>query len=935
MFHFKCSLVDSIVIYIGLCYSFKDDLSNMNRKYSSGAQKRKLAEEKKEKEKQNLAKFPKIRDLFSAVPSTSSASTSSASTSSSLENTGNIPTEIEENAETVVCTPEIQEIESETDTENIISEIVVNTEAADCDESETGGYDTVPTSHSSAAVINFSTDPGLWNVKSDISMLQRYWIDKGKYAGFGNERNEFLIVFFYVLGPYSCRNIGESQHRQFTANQLKRTLANTESSDRTWLIYSPTQDALYCFICRLFGSKDDPFTSCGFNDYHNILRALKGHEGSTHHALNEITYKTRIKESNTQTIDGSITNQSHIEMEYWRAILKRIVAAVKFLGSRGLAYRGANETIGSIHNGNYLGVLELISEFDPLLSSHLRQYGNKGKGTFDLCSYLSHLSIVQDRSNMSELNLCRFDLEFLNFSGRASYLSKNICDEFISLIGSSLMETILAELRCAKYYSISVDSTPDVSHCDQLVFCVRYVRNGAPVERFLQFIPVTRHLSEYLTKTVVDFMEKNSINLLDCRGQSYDNTNNVAGKDTGLQQRILELNPLAVFVPCASHSLNLIGNAAVSENSKAASFFCFTESLYSFFVYSTFRWDLLKEALGPNERVLKRSSGTRWSSKFDAVDALNSNIIKVKDVLLQLINDESFQLKPETIALAVGQLRDVCKFENILMLKIWHNILGKFNTVSRKLQSSDLNLAVASQLYRSLITYYNNSSEKFDEFFQEAKSIYVELQADEYVLNTRSAIYFENIDELRDTFKRTIFDSVLKSLNVHLEKRMKCYSDLDEKFSFLVKLNDLNTNDISEACGKISMIYANDIDEKELITECEIAKCHFFADGIISHANMYSRIIKDELQTVFPNIEIILRIFLSLFVTNVPDERSFSKLKIIKSALRNSMGDEKLNAFSLMSIENELLQTLNFDAIIDKFILLKFRKKHITLSSNQ
>lgn len=91
--------------------------------------------------------------------------------------------------------------------------------------------------------------------------------------------------------------------------------------------------------------------------------------------------------------------------------------------------------------------------------------------------------------------------------------------------------------------------------------------------------------------------------------------------------------------------------------------------------------------------------------------------------------------------------------------------------------------------------------------------------------------------------------------------------------------------------------------------------------------NEVMRIIKEGLKTLFPNIEILLRIFLSFFITNVPDERSFSKLKFIKNALRNSLSDEKLNSLALMSIENEILDSLNLDEIIDEFVLLKERRK--------
>lgn len=425
-----------------------------------------------------------------------------------------------------------------------------------------------------------------------------------------------------------CRNIDDkarfiakNQDRTFTVQQLKRTLVNGEEVDRDWLIYSPSQNSVFCFACRLFGTslaaKADTFACIGFTDFHNIQRGLKRHEKATHHVLSELAYKTRSKDSNT--IGSCFINQSRVEMDYWRHILKRIVSVIKFLGARGLPFRGANQTCGSMQNGNFLGILDLLSEFDPLLATHITHYDNKGR------------CIVFLSSNANRLSISRFDSIF---SGRASYLSSTICDEFITLIGGKVLNVILAEIRDAKYFSISVDSTPDVSHCDQLVFCVRYMKDGLPVERFLQFIPINQHKSLYLTEAVTEFMTAHEINLSDCRGQSYDNTNNMAGKYSGLQQRILDLNPFAIFVPCASHSLNLVGTAAAGKNREAVSFFCFMGGIYSFFVHSPMRWDLLKNALGPDQRLPKRASGTRWSAKHDAVSALNGNMMQVKGVLV-------------------------------------------------------------------------------------------------------------------------------------------------------------------------------------------------------------------------------------------------------------------------------------------------------------
>ena len=53
--------------------------------------------------------------------------------------------------------------------------------------------------------------------------------------------------------------------------------------------------------------------------------------------------------------------------------------------------------------------------------------------------------------------------------------------------------------------------------------------------------------------------------------------------------------------------------------------------------------------------------------------------------------------------------------------------------------------------------------------------------------------------------------------------------------------------------------------------------------------NLLSLIRERHLQSVFPNVDIALRIYLTLPVSNASGERSFSKLGIIKHRLRTSM----------------------------------------------
>ena len=98
-------------------------------------------------------------------------------------------------------------------------------------------------------------------------------------------------------------------------------------------------------------------------------------------------------------------------------VLQRVVSVVKYLAERGLAFRGDSHTFGDSNNGNYLGCMKLISEFDPFLKAHIEKYGNTGRGT-------------------------------------PSYLSLKVCEEFIKLMGEKVLEEVISRV-----ISVSVNST--------------------------------------------------------------------------------------------------------------------------------------------------------------------------------------------------------------------------------------------------------------------------------------------------------------------------------------------------------------------------------------------------------------------------------------------------------------------------------------------
>lgn len=83
-----------------------------------------------------------------------------------------------------------------------------------------------------------------------------------------------------------------------------------------------------------------------------------------------------------------------------------------------------------------------------------------------------------------------------------------------------------------------------------------------------------------------------------------------------------------------------------------------------------------------------------------------------------------------------------------------------------------------------------------------------------------------------------------------------------------------------------------------------------------------------KLQSVFPNVDIALRLFMTLPVTNASGEHSFSKLGLVKNRLSSTMGQNRLNHLSLMSIESDILHKLDFTSLIKDFSVRKTRKKN-------
>ena len=78
---------------------------------------------------------------------------------------------------------------------------------------------------------------------------------------------------------------------------------------------------------------------------------------------------------------------------------------------------------------------------------------------------------------------------------------------------------------------------------------------------------------------------------------------------------------------------------------------------------------------------------------------------------------------------------------------------------------------------------------------------------------------------------------------------------------------------------------------------------------------------------IYPNLTVLYKLYLTIPVSSAAAERSFSRLKLIKSYLRTTMKQDRLSGLALLSIERQLTKELDYDKVIDTFSNVKTRRK--------
>ena len=129
-------------------------------------------------------------------------------------------------------------------------------------------------------------------------------------------------------------------------------------------------------------------------------------------------------------------------------------------------------------------------------------------------------------------------------------------------------------------------------------------------------------------------------------------------------------------------------------------------------------------------------------------------------------------------------------------------------------------------------------------------------------------------------------------------------------------------------CQELNTTFGNVFDGEELLSEIEFFVHLPDRQQINIAIDILQYFITQKISDSLPNLSRALKIIATLPVSVTTGERNFSKLKLIKTFFRSTMGQDCLNGLAMMSIEKDISGDINFNKVIDQFALKKTRRKN-------
>ena len=675
-------------------------------------------------------------------------------------------------------------------------------------------------------------------------------------------------------------------------NARKRHVNPAWFKSYSWLHYCLTSMKVYCHYCkhaslsnlRVMSTKAaSVFSVDGFCNWKNATAKLKEHEKSLAHRDAVAAHVASKHVPITQQLQTHL-NQSQVSR---RESLIKQISALRYLLRQGLAVR--NDHAGG---SNLTIMMQLV------LNEKLWVSENK-------------------------------------------YQSPEVINELIEIMGHKLLRSLLCDIKSQQWFAMLADETRDISNREQLVLCLRYVTEKYEIyEDMIGLYQLDNTTANTVYSALKDCFLKLGISFANCRGQAYDGAKNFQGHVSGVAKRFQKENAAALPVHCLAHCINLSLQEAAQKVKSVREGLNLAMDVIQLIKLSPKRQVLLENI--QSQQASSANSGirslcpTRWTVRTGAIQAILNNYGS-----LQMTMEAASHGTDDCSRRAGGVMAMMDKFFIYFGLKLSFFLFSITEQLSTTLQGKSINVddcfKAVNLCIRALKRHRTDSS--FHSFFEGVKEE-ASSRCDPPVLPRQRQIprrldsgssqhVFTSVEEY---FRKDCYEAI-DCITGELERRF-CQDNflLVQKIEGML-LDSANGKDVSIP-PKIDQIYKDDINMERLLLYLKM-----LPDAIKSYSTRILEVTRvqticdvfnenEGIKSLLTEVHKLLKIFLTIPVTTASAERSFSALKRIKSYLRNSMTQQRLNQCMLLHVHHQKTDDLILTEIAKEFVERNERRQN-------
>ena len=608
-------------------------------------------------------------------------------------------------------------------------------------------------------------------------------------------------------------------------------------------------------------------------------------------------------EMGTKNIEQQLNKKADDELKSNRAIITRILYALEYHGRLGLPLRGHRD----------FGDLPIPDS----LESGQAMPSNAATIDFTQGNFRSTLQFMIGCDDQILRQHCQHSAR------NSTYISPLAQNQLIDSIQTHMQEQIINELSRTKFFSMLADETTDFSRQEQLTVCLRYLTpDDRLLERFLCFAVAPDLTGKGLCDKLMGILAEMNVDTSYMIGQGYDGAAAMSGEWNGVQKHVQDVCSSAIYVHCASHSLNL---CLVKASEIPAIKACVTlmQSIAVFFTDSNKRLADLQKAIKENcpesnrTRLLKHCS-TRWVEKQTAIQVFKD---LYPAVVASLQRISGWRDNGSGSGRALIFLRSFDSDFHV-SLQILNVVLAVTKPLSSKLQGVSQDLAQAVNGIQECVDVLESfrNDDTFDKAFQRA----AETLGEELVMPRRAGRQTQRNNVPADTplqyYKRAIFLPYIDTVVGQLKARFQGHSAVACKLIGLLPAFCVTQTfaSIEESVDLYQKFLPDDSDRIDVQAEFKRWSAYWARKPEGDRPDRPLNALQAAVSAgTFPCIAILLRIFCCLPVTTASGERTFSALKYIKSYLRSTMTEDRLNGLAHMFINKDI--RLDYERVIDIF----------------